>query len=84
MLISQFDTLKVITAWGSTFQVLKDYESQARLMYPAKLYTIERKTFHNLNSFKKFIFNRPNLKKIQEAIFLAEESNDTVERKANS
>lgn len=53
-------------------------------MYPAKLYTIERKTFHNLNSFKKFIFNRPNLKKIQEAIFLAEESNDTVERKANS
>lgn len=84
MLISQFDTLKATTAWGNIFQVLKDYESQARLIYPAKLYTIERKTFHDMNSFKKFIFNRPNLKKIQEAIFLAEESNGTVERKANS
>lgn len=41
-----------------------------------------------MSSFKKPIYNRPNLKKIQEAICHAEESNkinqDTVERKANS
>lgn len=41
-------------------------------MYPAKLSDIveeERKAIHNMDSLKIFIFSKPNLKTIQEAIF---------------
>lgn len=51
-------------AWNNAFQVLKDYDGQSGLKYPAKLSAIiqvERKTFYNINSLK-IISNKPNLK----------------------
>lgn len=70
------ESLKARRAWDKALKVLKDYASQPRLRDPAKLSDKagqERKAFHNINSLKIFIFNKSNLKKIQDAEFHTEE-----------
>lgn len=70
------ESLKARRAWNQALKVLKDYASQPRLMCPAKLSDKageERKAFHNINSLKIFMFNKSNLKKIQDAVFQTEE-----------
>lgn len=57
-------TLKAKRAGSNSFQVLKDYDSQPKMIYTGKLSAIiegERKTSHDIN--------KPNLGKVQEVYF---------------
>lgn len=68
--------LKARRTRNKALKVLKDCANQPRLKYTAKLSDIageERKALHNINSLKIFIFNKSNLKKIQDAVFQTEE-----------
>ena len=68
--------LKARRAQNKALKILKDCARQPRLMYTAKLSDIageERKALHNISSLKMFIFNKSNLKKIQDAVFQTEE-----------
>ena len=65
------EILKGRRAWSNSFQVLKDYDGQARLIYPAKLSAIiegERKTFHGNNLKKTYSTDQNKIKyrKIEE------------------
>jgi hypothetical protein len=67
------ETLKGRRAWNNAFQLLKDYGSQDRRLNPAKLPAIierERKAFHDVKRLKNFEFNKPNLKKVHQAVFV--------------
>lgn len=60
------ETSKVRKACSYALQILKDYDSQPKLIYPAKLHTIieeKRKIFHHVNSLKSLISNKPSIKK---------------------
>lgn len=53
------ETLKAGRAQGNSFQVLKDYDNQHKIIYSAKLsakFEGERKTFYNTRNLKKNLY----------------------------
>ena len=67
------ETLKARKAKSNSIDVLTDNHSQPRPICPAKLSAIierERKAFHDVKRLKNFEFNKPNLKKVHQAVFV--------------
>lgn len=51
------ETMEARRVGSKAFPVLKDYEGQPKLIYPAKLFAIveeERKAFYNINRLKNY------------------------------
>ena len=56
-------TLKTRRVWNNTFQALKEYGCQPRLLYPAKLafrFDDEIKSFHDKQKLKEFTKRKPS------------------------
>jgi hypothetical protein len=68
------DTLKAKRASSNGFHILKDHDTQPRLIYHTKLYAvIEGESFHDINNLTEFISTKPTLKETKEAIYQDEE-----------
>lgn len=62
--------------------VVKEQRRQHRLLYPAELSVIseiERKTFPDKHNLKEYVITQPNLQKILDGIFQAEEKDSNTE-----
>ena len=69
-------TLKARRAWNITFQALKEYGCQPKILYPAKLtfrFEDEIKSFHDKQKLKEFTNRKPALQNFLNKIFQEEE-----------